>query len=59
MRSSNASPVPVLPEDLRQVRIRNLRVGSDCADLAFERYAETVAADILRPTGEIEMVSYR
>jgi len=51
--------VPVLPEDLRQVRIRNLRVGSDCADLAFERYAETVAVDILRPTGEIEMVSYR
>ena len=46
-----------LPESMPQVRIRNLRVGSASVDLAFERRAETVAVDILRRTGEVEIVA--
>jgi len=48
-----------LPESLRHVRIRNLRVGDACVDLSFERYAETVGLDIPRRSGEIEIVSMR
>ena len=48
-----------LPENLKQVRIRNLRVGNACVDLAFERYAETVGVDILRRSGEVDIVSLR
>jgi glycogen debranching enzyme len=48
-----------LPENLRQVRIKNLRVGDACVDLAFERYEETVGLDILRRSGEVDIVSLR
>lgn len=50
---------PALPEAFRQIRIRNLRVGSACVDLAFERYDETVGVDISRRTGEVEIVCLR
>lgn len=48
-----------LPESLRQVCIRNLRVGSACIDLSFERHAETVGVDIPRRSGNVEVVSLR
>lgn len=48
-----------LPECLPAVRIRNLKLGSASVDLAFERRAETVALDILRRDGEVEIVSIR
>lgn len=48
-----------LPECLPAVRIRNLKLGSASVDLAFERRAETVALDILRREGEVEIVSVR
>jgi glycogen debranching enzyme len=48
-----------LPEDFRQFRIRNLRVGSACVDLAFERYNETVGVDIPRRSGDVEIVCLR
>ncbi|MGA8673203.1 MAG: amylo-alpha-1,6-glucosidase [Terracidiphilus sp.] len=48
-----------LPECLNQVHIRNLRVGNASIDLAFERYAETVGVNILRRSGEIEIVAFR
>lgn len=48
-----------LPESLRQVRIRNLPVGAGTVDLSFDRYAETVGVDILRRSGDVEIVSLR
>lgn len=48
-----------LPEQLKQVHIRNLRVGDASIDLAFERYSETVGVNILRRTGKIEIVALR
>jgi hypothetical protein len=41
------------------VQIRNLRVGNARVDLAFERYSETVGANILERTGDVEIVSLR
>jgi glycogen debranching enzyme len=46
-----------LPEALRRVELRNLRVGDASIDLAFERHAHTVGIDILRRTGELEVVA--
>lgn len=48
-----------LPEDFRQLSIRNLRVGTACVDLAFERYGDTVGVDIPRRSGEVEIVCLR
>ena len=48
-----------LPEELKQVHIRNLRVGNASVDLAFERYSETVGVNILRRSGHIEIVALR
>jgi glycogen debranching enzyme len=48
-----------LPETMRQVRIRNLKIGNSSVDLAFERHAETVGVDILQRTGDIEIVALR
>lgn len=48
-----------LPHSLKQVHIRNIRVGDACVDLAFERYSETVGVNISRRSGKIEIVSYR
>ncbi len=48
-----------LPQELKQVHIRNIRVGNASVDLAFERYAETVGFDILRREGDVEIVALR
>ena len=48
-----------LPEALAQVRIQNLNIGKSSVDLVFQRHAETVGVDILRRTGEIEIVAFR
>jgi glycogen debranching enzyme len=48
-----------LPEELKQVHIRNLRVGNASVDLAFERYSETVGVNILRRNGDVEIVALR
>jgi glycogen debranching enzyme len=47
---------PALPEALPSVRIRNVKLGNASVDLGFERHAETVAIEILRRNGEIEIV---
>jgi len=39
------------------VELRNLRVGDASVDLAFERHAHTVGIDILRRSGELEVVA--
>jgi glycogen debranching enzyme len=48
-----------LPEKIQHVRIRNLRVGNAYLDLSFERYAETVSVNILRRSGDVEVVAFR
>jgi glycogen debranching enzyme len=48
-----------LPESISQVCIRNLRIGNSCLDLAFYRHPATVGVDILRRTGNIEVVALR
>ncbi|HJT89614.1 MAG TPA: amylo-alpha-1,6-glucosidase [Bryobacteraceae bacterium] len=48
-----------LPEAVQKVRIRNLKLGNSSVDLAFERYGQTVGVDILRRTGDVEIVALR
>jgi glycogen debranching enzyme len=48
-----------LPEALQRVEIRNLKVGSSSVDLGFERHAHTVSVDVLRRSGEIEILSLK
>lgn len=48
-----------LPENLDHVQIRNLRIGDACVDLAFERYNHTVGVNIMRRTGQVEIVALR
>jgi glycogen debranching enzyme len=47
---------PVLPESLREVRIRNLRVGPATLDLHLERHPHDVGVDVLRREGSVEVV---
>jgi glycogen debranching enzyme len=49
----------MLPESLRQVEIRNFMVGSSVLDLAFERYQETVGVNIIRRTGDVEILTQK
>lgn len=46
-----------LPEALPHVRIRNLKIGEACVDLGLRRQEHRVAVDVLRRTGDIEIVS--
>jgi glycogen debranching enzyme len=48
-----------LPEKLQHIRIRNLTVGNASVDLACERYADSVSVNILRRSGDVEIVSMR
>lgn len=48
-----------LPESLQYVRVRKLQIGTASVDLAFERHAETVAVDIPRRLGNVEIVALR
>src|SRR5581483_2952831 len=48
-----------LPEALPELRVHNLKIGESSVDLAFERRAETVAFDVLRRRGDIEVVALR
>ncbi len=46
-----------LPEAVPDVRIRNLRIGAASVDLAFARRAESASVDVLRRSGNVEIVS--
>jgi glycogen debranching enzyme len=48
-----------LPEALPTVRIRNIHVGAATVDLAFERRAQTVAVDIFRRQGDVEVIAIK
>jgi glycogen debranching enzyme len=47
---------PALPAALSEVRLKNLRVGSAVADVRLYRETETVKVEILRKTGNVEIV---
>ncbi|MGH9564143.1 MAG: amylo-alpha-1,6-glucosidase, partial [Terracidiphilus sp.] len=44
-----------LPESIRRVQIRNLKIGNASLDLDFERHAHSVGIDIPHRIGEIEV----
>ncbi len=46
-----------LPGAIAQVRIQNLKIGDASVDLAFDRHKETVGVDVVRRTGDIEVVA--
>jgi glycogen debranching enzyme len=46
---------PQLPAFLEKLYIRNLQLEHSLADLAFTRYHDTVAIDILRQEGDMEV----
>ena len=50
---------PALPDSIRRVQIRNLKVGGASLDLDFERHAHTVGVDIPHRVGEIEVLTLR
>lgn len=47
---------PVLPPELREIRLRGLRVGEAVVDLDIVRHAEDVGIDVARKEGELEVV---
>ncbi len=47
---------PSLPEFLREVRIRNLRVGDGIVDLLLQRHPQDVSISLLRKEGRVALV---
>ncbi|MGA9584206.1 MAG: amylo-alpha-1,6-glucosidase [Terracidiphilus sp.] len=48
---------PALPDKLQQIRVHNLKVGNGDVDLSFERYADSVSVNILRRSGNVEIMT--
>jgi glycogen debranching enzyme len=48
-----------LPEALPHVRVRNLQVGGGSVDFAVRRHAQAVAVEVLRRTGDVEIVTLK
>jgi len=48
-----------LPEALSRVEVRNLRIRDSVIDIAFERYAETVGVNVLRRSGDVEILALK
>jgi glycogen debranching enzyme len=46
-----------LPQALERVEVRNLRIRDAVIDIAFERYAETVGVNVLRRSGDVEILA--
>jgi glycogen debranching enzyme len=49
--------MPALPDGMRDLRVRNLRIGDGLLDIGFERDADTVQVEVLRRTGDIDVVA--
>ncbi len=47
---------PALPDWLADVRLRNLRVGGALVDLAFSRETDSISVEVLRRTGDVDVV---
>jgi len=50
---------PRLPEFLREVHIRGLKVGPHAVDLLFERHHQDVSVNVLERTGPVEVVTVK
>jgi len=50
---------PMLPPFIRELRIRNLRVGDALVDLSLHRYPDNVAINVDRRTGPVEIVTLK
>jgi hypothetical protein len=50
---------PALPEFLQQIRILNLSTHHGSADILVHHYPEDVVIQVLRRSGELEIVSVR
>jgi glycogen debranching enzyme len=48
---------PVLPEFLKELRVKNLQVGEASVDLLLQRHAQNVSISILRRDGDIEILT--
>jgi glycogen debranching enzyme len=47
---------PVLPESLKRIRLRNLRVGGVSVDLSIQRHPHNVGINLLHRDGHVEIV---
>ena len=47
---------PALPDWLNDLRLRNLRVGDALVDLAFDREADSISVEVLRRTGDLDVI---
>jgi len=50
---------PALPPFIKELRIRNLRVGAALVDLSLHRYPDNVGVNVDRRTGPVEIVSVK
>jgi glycogen debranching enzyme len=50
---------PVMPETVKEIEIRNLRVGDASVDLSLERFAKDVAIELIRREGDVEVISVK
>jgi glycogen debranching enzyme len=50
---------PVMPESVKEIQIRNLRVGDASVDLSLERFARDVAIELIRREGTVEVISVK
>jgi glycogen debranching enzyme len=50
---------PALPPFIKELRIRNLRVGAALVDLSLHRYPENVGINVDRRTGPVEIVAVK
>jgi hypothetical protein len=47
---------PVLPDFLRTVEVKNLKVGDSSVDLVFQRREGDVGINILRKSGDVKIL---
>ena len=47
---------PVLPSELDEVRVENLRVGAASVDLLLKRHSRGIAVEVLNKTGDLEIL---
>jgi hypothetical protein len=47
---------PHLPTWLGKVTVHNLRVGTETVDLLFHRWRGTTSAEVLRRSGDLELL---
>ena len=59
LQSNVCFSYPILPESLKEVRIKNLEVGKASLDLHLQRHAQNVSINILRRDGDVEVLTVK